>query len=167
MKFCLITAAFLLISVQAASADIAVRFDEGAPKDRFTFENTSTCAIRSAQMTLDLTPSRGGLIFDVTAAGEGVEVYQPLEITDGKQTLSAVPRVADGDKVIVFDIKQMDAGAKLSFTIDVDDTKGGREITVTDSEIDGAKVMFSSDGKRFAQTFDGDARALVKTNLCS
>lgn len=50
----------------AAQANILVTFDEGAPKDRFTIENTGACAVSSGEILLDLAPSNGQLIFDVT-----------------------------------------------------------------------------------------------------
>ncbi|MEO1695473.1 MAG: aggregation factor core, partial [Pseudomonadota bacterium] len=58
-----------LVAATPARADLEVRFDEGAPKDRFTVENTSGCAIGAAQITIDLSGSPFGLIFDTTGSG--------------------------------------------------------------------------------------------------
>ena len=53
----------------------------------------------------------------------------------------------------------------IEFTIDVDDTKGNRAITVSGSEIEGAVVMVNGqiDG---AASFASDATANIETNGC-
>lgn len=129
---------------QAALADLTVRFIEGAPKDRFVFKNVGACAISDARLELDLSQSASGLIFDVTSAGAGVEVFQPLEIVAGREALKRVPNVRDGDNKVRFEIARLAPGATLSFTIDVDDTMGGREITVSNSEFTGSTVRLSA-----------------------
>lgn len=155
-----------LFATTVAVADLAVRFDEGAPKDRFTFANTGSCALENAVMTLDLSGSKSGLIFDVTNSGAGVEVFQPLEITDGGSALKSTPKVKDGDNRIAFNIKQLAAGEKISFTIDVDDTMGGREITVSGSEIAGAKVIYAHGGLNASATFGSNARTTLPLKAC-
>jgi hypothetical protein len=82
---------FHLFSITPVFADMFISFDEGAPKDRFTFSNTGNCAIEAATVKLDLSGSKSGLIFDVTENGEGVDVFQPLEITSGKNALLTMP----------------------------------------------------------------------------
>ena len=142
-------------------------FDEGAPKDRFTFANTGSCAIADAQIVLDLSSSKSGLIFDVTGKGAGVEVFQPMEVTVGAQALLSVPKVKDGDNQIKFDIGELKAGQRIAFTIDVDDTAGGREITVSGSEIAGARVRLLKDGMSPTAVFAADARATVQLMECT
>ncbi|MEL7344654.1 MAG: aggregation factor core protein MAFp3, isoform C, partial [Pseudomonadota bacterium] len=95
---------FALAIASPAAADLSIRFIEGAPKDRFSFENTGTCAIQDAVLTLDLSGSAAGLIFDVTAEGAGVEVFQPLEFVSGLDALSAVPEVQDGQNSVSIDV---------------------------------------------------------------
>lgn len=140
------TLALGVLAAAPAAADLAIRFDEGAPKDSFAFENRSDCTISGASLVLDLSGSSAGLIFDVTGAGAGVEVYQPLEIVRGAEALARIPRVRDGDNQIAFEIAELAPGAAFAFTIDVDDTIGAREITVSDSEILGARVLLTRDG---------------------
>lgn len=147
-------------------ANLAVSFDEGAPKDRFTFANTGSCTIADAQIVLDLSSSKSGLIFDVTGKGAGVEVFQPMEITGGAQALLGVPKVKDGDNQIRLDIGELKAGQRIAFTIDVDDTAGGREITVSGSEIAGARVRLLKDGMSTTAVFAPDARATVQLMDC-
>ena len=149
-----------------AWANLVVSFDEGAPKDRFTFANTGSCAITNAQVLLDLSTSKSGLIFDVTGKGAGVEVFQPMEITVGAQALLGVPEVKDGDNQISLDIGELKAGQSIAFTIDVDDTAGGREITVSGSEIAGARVRLLKDGMSTTAVFAPNGRTTVQLMDC-
>lgn len=161
-------AAFIVTALMttSATADISVRFDEGAPKDRFTFENVGSCPIGASELVLDISGSKAGLIFDTTGAGAGVEVFQPLEIVSGAQSLAAITSVGDGDSEITLSIADLQPGAKIAFTIDVDDTAGGREITVSGSEIEGALVTFNKKGKSATAALSSGATALVKTGAC-
>lgn len=167
-SFSKILVATLLVGGLAvpAHANLTVDFDEGAPKDRFTFTNTSSCALKDTTVTLDLSGSKSGLIFDVTNAGAGVEVFQPLELVAGKKSLASIPKVKDGDNKITFSVASLAAGEKLAFTIDVDDTMGGREITVSGSEIQGAFASVSTAGKINKGTFGKNAKAVVNVDPC-
>ncbi|MEL7529161.1 MAG: aggregation factor core [Pseudomonadota bacterium] len=157
---------FTAFMAASANADISVRFDEGAPKDRFTFENVGNCPIGASELVLDISGSKAGLIFDTTGSGAGVEVFQPLEIVSGSQSLAAITAVKDGDSEVTLSIAELQPGAKIAFTIDVDDTAGGREITVSGSEIEGALVTFSDKGKSATAALSSGATALVKTGAC-
>ena len=161
----IIAAAILFAS--AAQADILVRFDEGAPKDRFTITRTGTCDLGAAKVTVDLSTSPHGLIFDVTGAGQGVEVFQPFELVTGASLLSTQPSVQDGDQVIALPLSALDQGQSIAFTIDVDDTGGGREITVSDAEIAGAKVLVTTASGEYAGTFDNRSNAVVRIDDCA
>lgn len=124
----------LLAAPSIASADLRVSFVEGAPKDRFEIKNTGACARAGSSVLLDLSTSAAGLIFDVTDQGAGVEVFQPLEIVAGAEALVTTPAVQDGQNQIQFDIASLSPGQAIGFTIDVDDTRGTRAITVSRSE---------------------------------
>ncbi|WP_299480677.1 aggregation factor core [uncultured Roseibium sp.] len=154
------------LTASVAFADIAVRFDEGAPKDRFSFENVGSCTIGSSELTLDISGSASGLIFDTTGKGAGVEVYQPLEIVAGSASLTAVTPVADGDKTITLSIRELQPGDTIAFTIDVDDTAGQREITVSGSEIEGTALVHKADGRTSSALISSNARALIETGSC-
>ncbi len=156
-----------LLAAAPATADLAVRFDEGAPKDRFSFENTGACAIEGATVTLDLGGSAAGLIFDVTSEGAGVEVFQPLEFVSGVEALMDVPEVIDGQNTVTLNVANLAPGAVLAFTIDVDDTLGGREITVARSEIVGANVTMSAGDLNATAAFDESASAVLTFNACA
>lgn len=160
MKTLCLTLAVLTFST-AAMADVSVVFREGAPKDRFTIENTGVCSLDGAVVTIDLSQSKAGLIFDVTGKGAGVEVFQPFELTAGSSYLAEVPTVRDGDNKVSLMLKSLPQSKSISFTIDVDDTVKQREITVSSSEIQGAAVLLDSGGKTSSTTFGSNARATI------
>lgn len=149
-----------------AHANMTVIFDEGAPKDRFTFTNTGSCTITDAKIALDLSSSKSGLIFDVTGNGPGVEVFQPLEMVSGADALLSIPEVKDGDNQITLNIGKLNAGQSIAFTIDVDDTMGGSEIIVSNSEIQSAKVDFSQNNKTTSAVFTADAGTKIPLEAC-
>ncbi|MDJ0822326.1 MAG: aggregation factor core [Paracoccaceae bacterium] len=149
-----------------ATAELDVRFVEGAPKDRFVFANAGDCAMGQATILLDLSGSAAGLIFDTTGSGAGVEVFQPLEIVAGAEQLVSPPVVKDGDTRAVLHLRGLAPGQSVAFTIDVDDTAGGREITVSGSEILGAFVVLTASTETRAG-FDQSGRAVVPMPACS
>lgn len=152
------------LMTQSAIADIRVEFDEGAPKDRFTISNISGCALMKGEVLIDLSKSKAGLIFDTTGQGAGVEVFQPLEFTQGQNFLTNEPQVKDGDNSVRLVFANFDPGSSISFTIDVDDTIGQREITVSGSEIAGAAFTYENGSVVSEAFFDKTAVAeLVKT----
>lgn len=155
----MIRAAVLLLTLgtAASAGDLAVTFTEGAPKDRFDIINTGNCPLPAGLLTIDLEGTAGGLIFDVTGTGAGVDVFQPFEAVSGGAALTALPQVTDGDTRIDLALAALPAGAALAFTIDIDDTLGTRAITVTGSEMGGAMLRF--DGR--SAPFDAAARAVL------
>lgn len=159
--------ALLALSAAPAFADLTVTFDEGAPKDRFTLTNTGGCALPATAVTLDLGTAPAGLIFDVTASGAGVQVFQPFELVVGADNLTSVPQVLDGDSAIRLDLTGLGVGQSVAFTIDVDDTGGAREITVSGSEIAGATVMMTRAGMNQTARFDASARAVLPLAACT
>ncbi|MEM8540031.1 MAG: aggregation factor core [Pseudomonadota bacterium] len=158
-KLCLTIAALSFST--AAMADVSVVFREGAPKDRFTIENTGGCLLDGAIVTIDLSQSKAGLIFDVTEKGAGVEVFQPFELTSGASYLAEIPTVRDGDNKVSLVLGSLPQSKVISFTIDVDDTVNQREITVSGSEIQGAAVLLNAGGKMSSSTFGTNARATI------
>lgn len=148
-------------------ADLQVRFDEGAPKDRFTISNLDGCSLGATAITIDLRGSLYGLIFDVTGRGAGVEVFQPFELSQGGEYLKAYPEVLDGDNQLTLNLNGLSAGASLSFTIDVDDTANNREITVSGAEIMGAGVVVRTQVSSSTASFNEDAMATVVMSSCT
>ncbi|WP_170604114.1 aggregation factor core [Ruegeria arenilitoris] len=158
--------AVFALAATAASADLQVSFLEGAPKDRFNIKNTGNCNITESTLRLNLGTSKGALIFDVTSSGAGVEVSQPFELVEGSAILNGEPKVTDGMSGIDLVIGNMPPGALVSFTIDVDDTLGGREITVTGAEIEGATISFTSNDQIAAGVFSSQSKAEIAIKDC-
>ncbi|MCO4823514.1 MAG: aggregation factor core [Amylibacter sp.] len=152
-----------LFCATTAAADLIVTFDEGAPKDRFTFQNTGTGSLPAATLRIDLKNSAGGLVFDVTDQGAGVEVFQPFELTSGIGAVTKTSPVTDGDTQLAIDITGLQPNQKLAFTIDVDDTLGQREITVNDAEISGAEGSITAQNLRSSASFSGDTAVISVT----
>ena len=156
-----------LFMTQTAFADVTVTFLEGAPKDRFVIQASADCPLRDAEITIDLATSPAGLIFDTTGAGAGVEVFQPFELVSGGEMVKTPPRVNDGDQAVTLALKSLSAETKVAFTVDVDDTGGGREITVSGSEIKGASVRITQGTNVMRAAFTNKAIARVKTTACT
>ncbi|MCC1492275.1 hypothetical protein [Cognatishimia sp. F0-27] len=148
----------------AALADLDVRFVEGAPTDRFSITNASGCALGPMELQIDLSGSAAGLIFDTTERGMGVQVFQPFRLVEGAELVSGTPDVGDGDRSVTLSLTGMAPGQTVAFTIDVDDTAGAREITVSGEEITGARVSDDATGNSAA--FDGTGRARLPLAPC-
>ena len=163
----LLFSAAAVVATGAAAAEVKIRFDEGAPKDRFSITNMSACNFGPLKIKIDLAPSPYGLIFDVSASGAGVEVFQPLEIVQGRQNLASIPTIRDGDNAITLQLLKLDASQTVSFTIDIDDTVEARGITVADGEIAKARVELSQGDFTSGSDFGGNAIALVRAPDCA
>ena len=147
-----------LAAPAAATANIAISFRDSAPKDIFVLRNDSGCDLGAMTVTLDLSASASGLIFDTRPAGAGVEVYQPFEIVAGGELLTNLPEVGDGMTRLDLNFVRFPAGQTVQFTIDVDDTlPRGQwgQIRVSGGEMAGAEVVL--DGERAAFQPDGTA----------
>ncbi len=163
----LLFAACAICAATPSFADLRVQFLEGAPKDTFVFTNQGPCDIGPAELIIDFTTSDAGLIFDVTGDGAGVEVFQPFDVTQGASLLNGLPTITDGDQTATLLMKGLAAGQEISFTIDVDDTQGPREITVSGSEIMGATVSLTANGQQVSAVLGTDAQAVLMTAACT
>jgi len=160
MKIRTLTATLALSAFSSSvSADILVEFTESAPKDSFSFTNEGDCK-RGA----------GNLIFDTTAAGKGVEVFQPFENVDGVALVSSA-EVNDGDQSVTVKITDLEPGGIASFTIDVDDSLENSElgnIRVTGSEMQGTSVTFTLDNETtHTSLIDANNKARAPVDACS
>lgn len=165
MKATLGIAAALLAS-GPAMADLTVEFREGAPKDRFIIASTD-CAIGPSTLTLDLTTSKGGLIFDTTAEGAGVEVFQPVELEQGAASFS---ETRDGDRVLQVSLDALRPGSPVTLTVDLDDTMVDSalgQIRVAGSEIVGATATLSAGSVKASNSFDETGQTRLLTGSCS
>jgi hypothetical protein len=161
--------ALMLILTSFVHASIQVNFIEGAPKDRFVITNNSQCLLKALRVDIDLTNTAGGLIFDTTATGAGVDVFQPFEVASGDIRLNGKASINDGDKVLSVTISSISPRASVSFTIDVDDTMPNSErgmIIISDSEIQGGTVKITLGSLDSDGTFGLNSMALVKMFDC-
>ncbi|MEL6640091.1 MAG: hypothetical protein AAFP98_02060 [Pseudomonadota bacterium] len=166
MKHLLSSAIFAALAGPVA-ADVTVSFRDGAPKDRFVIaSDVGICADAGLRIAIDLTPTMGQLIFDITGAGQGVEVFQPFELVSGGGNVTGVSEVTDGDKTLSVEVNAIQPGAEVAFTIDVDDTIGAREITVTGSEIAGGLVQLTDGTDSATGIFGEDGVAKVAWPAC-
>ncbi len=163
MKISYLIAAALL--AQPAFADITVRFVESAPKDRFVI-TSDTCPLANVDVLIDLTGSAGALIFDVTSAGAGVEVFQPVEVQAGAAT--AMP-VVDGDQQLSFTINDLRADMDVIISADLDDVLTDSslgQIRVAGSELDGATVRMTIAGESQTSVFEGGTNTVTVAHDC-
>ena len=105
--------------------------------------------------------------FDVTGQGAGVEVFQPLEIVEGRSMLREIPNVKDGDQLIKLSLASLGANERLVFTIDVDDTIGAREITVSNAEYAGGTLSISVEGETQQAAFAARPKLSVPVGECA
>lgn len=154
----------------AAQANVNVTFVESAPKDRFVVTNAGDCGLQDLTVEIDLSDSAGGLIFDTTGTGAGVEVFQPFELRSGELALVSSESVKDGDVSLTVGIDTLPVGESVSFTIDVDDTLRNSalgQIRVAGSEIVGGVVKVSTAAKdTVSAEFGGDSKAVVLMPAC-
>jgi len=148
-------------------ANVHVSFIEGAPKDTFVVTNRGACDLSATEVTIDLSGSASGLVFDVTDRGPGVEVFQPFQIVSGQQLVSRATNVSDGDTSVTLELDSLAMDQSVSFTIDVDDTNGSSEITVMDSEIFGATVGVVTQNGQFIDTFASNSEVIVRIPDCA
>lgn len=167
MKTTTLSIAALWLACSGAQADLNLRFIEGAPKDRFEITSTADCLDGPVSIELNLAPSAGALIFDVTEQGGGVDVFQPFELVAGGDLVSASSDVKDGDQILTLTLSQLPKDRPVSFTIDVDDTVSARQITVNGSEIEGAEVRMTWMGATQSGVFGANARAVIFGNVCA
>jgi len=150
-------------------ADVQIDFIEGAPKDRFVITNTSQCNLANMALVIDLSKSDGRLIFDTTASGAGVEVFQPFEVTEG--AIESTTNIDDGNAALNLAIASLPAGNSASFTIDVDDTMTNSElgnIRVSGSEINNGLLTLTLEGQaQVSATFDANSKATIRLAPCS
>ena len=152
----------LAICAAPAAADVSLSFIEGAPKDRFVLTN-ATCGLSDATLRINLSTAPAGVIFDVTASGAGVEVFQPVEVVSGNATTSAV---TDGDQVLTATLGPLAQGEQVIISADLDDlqTDGALgQIRVAGSEIAGVSATITLPNGTHIATFGTDATATFAT----
>lgn len=163
-------AAITLLTGSLSHADINIRFIEGAPKDTFVIVNEGACALSTFTVEFDLSSSAGKLIFDTTAAGAGVEVFQPFEVKSGNIKLTSGEEVVDGKDQLSIEIDSLEPQQSASFTIDVDDRLTNSnlgQIRVSNSEIRGAIARVNlKDAEPAEGIFNNRSRSSITLPNC-
>jgi hypothetical protein len=159
----ILTIVLIACASSAAANGLTVQFADGAPKDSITFHNDG-CPLTDATIVLDLRETPAGLIFDVTAAGAGVEVFQPVETVAGDVAISPV---ADGGQVLHLFVPSFANGETIRLTADLDDTTSNRQITVNGSEMAGARVSVAYASTSKTAAFDTQGTAFLSLPVTS
>ncbi len=131
----------------ACGPRLIVTFQEDAPADRFTLVNASDPGWSVSEVEIDLGPSRGRLIFDVTERGAGESVYQPFEEARGTAEIAERTEISDGDSVMTLRFRRFGPGDQYGFTVDLDDTAGFAPTIVSTDEIADGRVSARFTGR--------------------
>jgi len=158
--------AALVTPVSPALADLDIEFIEGAPKDRIVISNSGPCKLHAPTLTIDLTSATAGLIFDVAEAGDGQEVFQPLDVIEGAYHLDTLPELPDGATALTLQFRSLPAWQQVTITIDMDDSDSERGITVSPQELRGATVSIQHGARVYSAYFGDYARARVLIPGC-
>ncbi len=145
----LAVAAMLMITTVAANADLAVRFEEAAPKDRFIISNKTECAFGRGVLVIDLAPSPRGLLFDTVEGGAGENVAQPLEVAVADHLAVVTAPVADGARSAKVAFDGIPPEGRLVITVDVDDSDRSGPMgaqMISNSEMAGARIRVMLQG---------------------
>lgn len=145
-----------------AAADVEVQF-YGNNGDSFIIANIDACPLIDSTIEIDLSPTLGGVFFDVSEASPGYQRSRPFELSVGEEYLEEVPEVKDGDTSIVFKVKDLPGDGIIRFTLDTDFTKMGSGAHVYTSLVEGGLVRISY---AEAVTFDEDGYANVPVGAC-
>lgn len=162
-------AAITFFASSLSYADLDIRFIEGAPKDTFVIANASSCTLDAFTVEFDLSLSAGKLIFDTTAVGAGVEVFQPFEVRSGDIQLASGQKVDDGKEQLTIAVASLKPQESVSFTIDVDDRLSNSDlgqIRVSDAEIAGAVARIRVNNTSIEGVFNNRSRSSIDLPNC-
>jgi len=161
VRFLLIPAILLVLSVaravdaSACGPRVEVRFLEDAGGDWFQIENASQEAWSIRSLTIVLSASRGRLVFDTAAGGEGASMHTPFEVIGGEGVgYLGATLVDDGSDVVTLTFSDFRPGRSFDFIVDVDDRLGDSDFGqayVSGREIEGAQAnadMITAGGRR-------------------
>jgi hypothetical protein len=154
----------------AASEDLSVSVTESSPVDLIVVENRTGCDLYDFGLQIDLRSSAGGLVFDISEGGAGASVYQPFEILEGREAVRSFSPVRDGDRIASIQFGTLEAGRRVIFMVDVDDTAtdGAWGQTVIDgAEIAGTGLVLTMVGETpSTAVFLPDGQATLRIRGC-
>ncbi len=159
-----------LLAVGPAAAEVTARFVEGAPNDVFEIDNSGACDFGPLRLDIDLSGAPAGLLFDVTAGGPGVLVFQPLRLVAGAEQVTGLSELADGDRALALDLAGLPAGARIVISVDIDGTLANGPLgqtRVAGAEIAGATLRVVSASSAASAAFDAGGVARVAVSGCT
>ncbi|WP_420405590.1 hypothetical protein [Nisaea sp.] len=163
-------AALILSALPAAAEDLSVSFTEASPVDLIIVENRSECDLYDFGLQIDLRSSAGGLVFDISEGGAGASVYQPFEVLEGRTSVRSFTPVRDGDRVASILFGTLEAGQRVIFTVDVDDTAADSawgQTVIDGVEIAGAAIVITMVGEApSTSVFLPDGQATARLRGC-
>ena len=183
-KSAVLTLSLLTVNTSTANAlssrsdscktGIIISFSEGAPVDRFEIKNTSE-NWQIVDVEIDLSSSKGRLIFDTVSGGKGVEVFQPYKTVSGSAKIIKIITVKDGSDAMLLDFERFNSGQSYTFSIDVDDQLTSSElgqIRVTGSEMELAQANFTLESPKGERTkaqaiFNNQNQARLNDATCN
>jgi hypothetical protein len=166
----LTAAAILTIITAPADADLLVRFEEAAPKDRFVVTNDTRCTFAPGVLVISLESSPRGLLFDTVRGGAGENVAQPLEIAVAENVDVVTAPVFDGARSAKVAFNGFPPEGRLVITVDVDDSDRSGPLGVqmiSNNEMAGALVRVVLEGGVAGEAvFNAQGEARVGTPDC-
>lgn len=157
----------------ACSENIKISFAEGAPVDKFIIKNNAP-NFQIAELEIDLSNSKGRLIFDTVPGGKGIEVFQPFKTVSGQAKVINANAVKDGTDRVALEFEQFANGQDYTFSIDVDDQLTSSElgqIRVTGGEMESAQANFvltnaSGEETKTSASFGKNNQAILFSPAC-
>ncbi len=151
-------------------AEMSARFVEGAPSDVLEIDNSGSCDFGPLQLDIDLSGAPAGLLFDVTAGGPGVSVFQSPRLVAGAELVTGFSELTDGDRALSLDLAGLPAGAGIVIYVDIDDTLADGPLgqtRVAGAEIAGATLRVVSGAVAASAAFDAEGVARVAVSACA
>lgn len=87
-------------------------------------------------------------------------------MTVGGELVVTSPQINDGDQSVTLLLQNFGPNQVVAFTIDVDDTTGAREITVSNSEMQGATVSAVISNKTFEAVVGKNSEVSIAITDC-
>jgi len=130
-------------SARACGPKVEIRFFESSDGDLFEVINRSQEPWLISSITIYLSGSSGGLIFDTASGGSGASMHAPLEIVSGDVGFMGASPVEDGSEIVSLQFSRFLPGMKFLFAVDVDDRLGDSEFgqaVISGPELEGARA---------------------------
>ena len=150
----------------AAQSDILIEFVEASPNDRFVIHNISPCDLVGFALEIDLSRSEGGLVFDTNEDDRVIEVFQSYQLVSSSHKVALRREPIDGARRLMFDVEELDHGASVSITVDIDDTTSEIGKIVSGEEMVGSIASAWIGPAKFSDGFDEFGNSQLRGLIC-